>query len=288
MKMFQTIVYKILALIALGVGSVLVSAPVCPYCAALVGKVGCCPYMTYVGGALAIMGLIALYPANVRRKHKTISFPGIHGDVVIELDSVEATLNRVIGRKPEVKRIKVTVDPSEDNRKARVTADVVLYKGVGTSAREAANRVSNYVSDAAVHILGVEDVTEINLNVRGILLDAEASSQDLGLHEHHAVHAEKPAEPVMAVNSEPAPEPEPEPMPEPMPEPVPVAAEPEPVESDPIVAEPVRVEEDLPVLTADPTPMRTIEAEDDFSPVFGAIPRTEEVLHEEDEPAKDA
>lgn len=284
MKMFQTIVYKILALMALGVGSVLVSAPVCPYCAGLVGKVGCCPYMTYVGGALAIMGLIALYPANVRRKHKTISFPGIHGDVVIELDSVEATLNRVIGRKPEVKRIKVTVDPSEDNRKARVTADVVLYKGVGTSAREAANRVSNYVSDAAVHILGVEDVTEINLNVRGILLDAEASSQDLGLHEHHAAHAERPAEPVAAVNSEPeaAPEPEPAPAPEP------VATEPEPVESELVVAEPVPVEEDLPVLEADPAPARPIETEDDFSPVFGAIPRTEEVLHEEDEPAKDA
>jgi hypothetical protein len=223
--------------------------------------------MTYIGGVLAVMGLIALYPSSHRRKHKTISFPGIHGNVVIELDSVEATLNRVIGRKPEVKRIKVTVDPSEDNRKARVTADVVLYKGVGTSAREAANRVSNYVSDAAVHILGVEDVTEINLNIRGIMLDAEASSQDLGLHEHHPVHQEK------VVEHEPV-------------APAPVAelthTEPEPVE---VVAEPEPMPEPMPEIT--PEIIHETPEEDDFNPAFSAIPRADDEHHAE-EPSKDA
>lgn len=264
MKMVQTVVYKLLALIALAVGSVLVSAPVCPYCQSLVGSAMCCPYMTYIGGVLAVMGLIALYPSSHRRKHKTISFPGIHGDVVIELDSVEATLNRVIGRKPEVKRIKVTVDPSEDNRKAKVTADVVLYKGVGTSAREAANRVSNYVSDAAVHILGVEDVTEINLNIRGILLDAEASSLDLGLHEHHPVHQEKVPEhePVM-----------PTPAPAPVAELTHAEPEPEPVE---VVAEPEKAAEAI----------HAPAEEDDFNPAFSAIPRANDEDHAE-EPSKD-
>ncbi len=123
------------------------------------------------GVGLIIMGLLALLPLAKPGRKSTISFPGTHGEVTIQLDSVEETLSRVVSKMPEVKKISVRVTPSEDNHRAQVTADVLMYKGAGSpGAREIANRISDYLADTAVNVLGVEDVTTVNLNVRGIIV----------------------------------------------------------------------------------------------------------------------
>lgn len=126
-----------------------------------------------IGVVLTITGLLGALPLMRPARQRTISFAGKHGDVTIQLDSIEATLGRVVGKMPEVKKISVTVTPSEDNRRAEVTADVLMYKGAeAAGAREIANRISDYLADTAVNILGVEDITTIRLNVRGIIFDA--------------------------------------------------------------------------------------------------------------------
>jgi len=124
---------------------------------------------------LALLGLLPL--SRERRPKSTICFPGIHGNVTIELDSVEANLSRVVSKMPEVKKIKVKVSPSEDNHRAVVSADVLMYKGTGSaSARDTANRIGDFLMDAAVNILGVEEVTKVDLNVRDIIIDAKSLS----------------------------------------------------------------------------------------------------------------
>ena len=61
--------------------------------------------------------------------------------------------------------------PSEDGKRAQVTADVVINKGSEhVGARAIANRISDYLAQTAVDILGVEDVTTVDLNVRGIVI----------------------------------------------------------------------------------------------------------------------
>ncbi len=136
------------------------------------------PWAPAVAGICAAIALITLPPwKRVKHSKNTISFHGIHGDVTIELDSVEATLGRVLARKPEVKKIKVKVTPSEDNRRAVVRAEVLMQKNTGAEgAREISNRIANYLADAAVHILGVEEVLKVDLNVRDIVVDAKQLS----------------------------------------------------------------------------------------------------------------
>ena len=124
-----------------------------------------------IGVAIAFISLPALFPLRKPTRKKTISFAGSRGQVAIELDSIEATLGRVVGKMPEVKRVAVTLVPSEDGKRAQVTADVVINKGSGpVGARAIANQISDYLAETAVDILGVEDVTTVDLNVRGIVV----------------------------------------------------------------------------------------------------------------------
>lgn len=138
--------------------------------------------LAFLGGGALLMsvGLLGLLPfRRFRVGSKVISFQGAYGSVVIQLDSVEATLNRVVGKMPEVKKITVNLLPAEDNRRVRIMADVLLYKDLKAGARETANRVSQYIADTAINILGVEEVTAVDLNVRGIIVEQVAPALPL-------------------------------------------------------------------------------------------------------------
>lgn len=158
------------------------------------------------GGLLMIVGLLGLLP--IRRfgtRGKVISFEGAHGNVVIQLDSVETTLNRVVGKMTEVKKITVNVVPADDNRRVRVVADVLLYKDLKVGARETANRISQYIADTAVNILGVEEVTAVDLNVRGIIVDHIAPA--LPLEQEAPLPEPEPAREELPVGEDEAEEP---------------------------------------------------------------------------------
>lgn len=157
-------------------------------------------YFYIAAGLVIFFALIALMPRRRKRVKNTISFPGIRGNVTIELDSVEANLSRIVGKMPEVKKIRIKVAPTEDNRRAVVRADVLIYKGTkATSAHEIANSIAERLNDAAVSILGVEEVTKVDLNVRDIIVDAKrlAAAQA----REKAAKIEEP--PVAAVAAEP-------------------------------------------------------------------------------------
>lgn len=157
------------------------------------------PWGAAFGAAAAVAGLLALLPLKRPRRNNTITFPGSHGNVTLQLDSVEATLSRVVGKLPEVKKINVRVTPSEDNRRAQVTADVWMYKTSGPAgARELANRISDYLADTAVNILGVEDITNINLNVRGVIVDPSKTTPETVPHVAYGAAAAPAAATVAA------------------------------------------------------------------------------------------
>jgi len=124
-----------------------------------------------LGGLIFLVGFMGLLPVmKPKRSKNTISFSGSHGEVTIELDSVEATLARVVNKMPVVKKIWVRVTPSEDNHRAHVSADVWIYKNAdNSSAREITNRIMDHLMDTAVNILGVEEITAVDVNVRGIV-----------------------------------------------------------------------------------------------------------------------
>ncbi|MCX5758783.1 MAG: alkaline shock response membrane anchor protein AmaP, partial [Candidatus Hydrogenedentes bacterium] len=177
MKLAHRILLKLIALLMV-VGGATVAAMWwdAPFRAMLLGQFRLHVWTQYgfaFGLVPVLVGLIGLLPSGRRRAHNVISFPGVHGDVTIELDSVESTLTRMVNKMPEVKKIRIRVVPAEDRRRVRVKADVLVYKGASpSSARDLANRITDYLTDTAVNMLGVEDVTTVDLNVRGIVVDA--------------------------------------------------------------------------------------------------------------------
>ena len=205
MRIVQTIVVKLLSLFVIVLGSAFVVMPfsdkVTNLAWGLTSDLVWGRYGALYGLALFLLGLLGFLPlTRGERKKNVISFPGTHGEVTIELESVEATLSRFVSKMPVVKKISVRVTPSEDKRRAEVTANVWMYKGADpASAREIANRISDHLADTAVNILGVEDVTTVNLNVRGIIVNLTPAAPAPKLEEqatptaaHVAVEGETP------------------------------------------------------------------------------------------------
>lgn len=177
MRIFQIVVRKLLAVAVLAGGGALLVVRFSELYGAALEYLPASRLLRIGGGCvLVIMALLALVPLKrPKRSKNTISFDGPHGSVTIQLDSVESTLARVVSKMPEVKKISVRLEPSEDSHKARVCAYVWMYKGAESAgAREIASRISNYLADMSINILGVEELTSVDLVVLGITVDAAA------------------------------------------------------------------------------------------------------------------
>jgi len=125
-----------------------------------------------------LLSLYAFLP-RWRGTRATLIFPGEHGEVVVQLGTVQATLTKLLRRMDEVNTIELTVRPDQARSKAVIVADITLNRVPGLSTREATRRVSHYITHAAGEILGLEDVATIKLNIRGVKVNAKASSKDL-------------------------------------------------------------------------------------------------------------
>ena len=139
--------------------------------ARLVSKVGypeCArPAIGSIIAALALLALLPLYPK--RRKRKSISFEGTHGEVTIEVHPVESTLERVTSRLKEVKSIRIRIKPLE-GQAVRVTATAILLKDGDGDARQVTARVNSYIQAHTRKILGVPDV-EVKLKVDRFIIN---------------------------------------------------------------------------------------------------------------------
>ncbi|MFO7775358.1 MAG: hypothetical protein R6W89_06130 [Candidatus Hydrogenedentota bacterium] len=129
-----------------------------------------------VGLPLTVFAVMGLLPADgIGRGRKRIIVPGAHGRVAIQLRSVEESLNRMASMLPEVNYIRVQVYPSKDSRRAAIRGEVYLRTSSQGSAAETANRVSDTLANTALNILGIEEVTDISLDVRSIIIDGDES-----------------------------------------------------------------------------------------------------------------
>jgi len=133
----------------------------------------------FTGSIVALVfGIYGFSPKSRKwRKPKKISYTGPHGEVQIQLDTVEQSLNHVLARMPEVKRINVKVDPQDGGRRALIRAEVVLLQRPGQNARALASLVTDYIAETASKHLGIEDLATIELKVTGIVVNTKKSSQ---------------------------------------------------------------------------------------------------------------
>ncbi|MBI4555947.1 MAG: hypothetical protein HY706_00055 [Candidatus Hydrogenedentes bacterium] len=200
MRILQILIQK-LTCVAVALGGLLLlgarTAPIKTHLTGALSKVIEPPNWKYgiviilMGLILFVAGVFGLLPRAGRRKGgRTIRFPSARGDVVIYLDSVEATLNRVVGKLPEVNRIAARIFPVEDGTKVRITADVALLVPSGAGMREVTARVKDAIADTASG-LGMDDVTAVDLNVVRTLPDVKATGIPARRREASQAYAEK-------------------------------------------------------------------------------------------------
>lgn len=119
---------------------------------------------------LAVMGVLAFLPlVPGRRKDREVSFHGTHGEVTIELQHIEDTLEAVVAKLPDVKTISISLKPQETPGQVKVFAVAVLRKDADTDARLITARVNSFIRTHTQKILGLQDVL-VKLKVKRFLM----------------------------------------------------------------------------------------------------------------------
>lgn len=132
------------------------------------------------GTVLILLGLYAFLPKVPRKsRNRTVNTRLDHGNVITELDPLEAQLARVLAEMPEVKSIRVQLTPDKERRRVRITSDLVLNAGSDSRTSETQDRVNRYVTETTVAVFGLDVVEPVTLHVTGIELDPQAVSKML-------------------------------------------------------------------------------------------------------------
>lgn len=134
---------------------------------------------TGVGALFMILGLVAILPAKLTAgKGRKILVPSASGNNYIRLAPIEANLNKSLRKLPGVKRIAVTLFPTEGGRKVRVSADVTLRKGLTAGAREVVSRLNDQIMAHTKRELGADEVMSVELTIVGGLGISAPSALD--------------------------------------------------------------------------------------------------------------
>lgn len=138
-----------------------------------------------IAGAVLLLTVIAFWPSfSMRARRRVLTFPGAHGDVIIELDSLEKGLAQSVKALPEVKHIEeICVIPVNGGPRIKVTGEVVLKQVGASSAREAGNRISDFIALSASAILGVQGMVTVDLKV-SMQVDPKALADALLKPQH--------------------------------------------------------------------------------------------------------
>ena len=141
-------------------------------------------YRQILGGVVVLVGLILVWLVIVpKRRPRSVTFTGTHGEVTIELEPVESTLERIAMKLPEVKNISIELKPLEGNGRIQVNAIAILSKNADDDARMVTARVHNFLQIHTRKIVGLQDVDarltvkKFNMNMKSVkpeplLLDA--------------------------------------------------------------------------------------------------------------------
>lgn len=124
---------------------------------------------------IALAGLMVLMSLFIRgrRKRRSISFLGAHGEVTIELENVEGTLENVAQKLPDVVDMAIRLEPTEARSRVLILAQAVLKKDADIEARQVTDRVQEFLRLHAQKILGVQEV-DVRLTVRKFQLNMKS------------------------------------------------------------------------------------------------------------------
>ncbi len=131
------------------------------------------PYREILAVLILLLGLFMFLSFFIRGKkgrRRTISFAGAHGDVTIELENIEGVIEKVARKLPEVRDIRIRLEPTDARSRVLVLAEAALMKDADADARQVTDRVQDYIKQHTRKILGVQEV-DVRLTVKKFLLN---------------------------------------------------------------------------------------------------------------------
>lgn len=131
-------------------------------------------YRQVLGGAITFVGVIwALLIVIPRGRTRSVTFEGTHGEVTVELEPVEATLERIALKLPEVKNISIQLKPLEGDGRIQVLAVAILAKSADDDARMVTARIHNFLQIHTRKITGLRDI-EAKLRVKRFIMNMKS------------------------------------------------------------------------------------------------------------------
>ena len=132
----------------------------------------------FISGLLMILlGLYGFVPRLPGRRD-SFTYQGAAGEVTMQLEAVERSLQRVIAKMSEVKKVRVRLTPDAGGTVVEVRVQAILVKPEGLSARATTERVHRFIEHTAKDLLGLEELAPIALSA-GFAVNAQASERSL-------------------------------------------------------------------------------------------------------------
>lgn len=131
------------------------------------------------GIVLLLVGLYGFLPKLPARNNSTITFKGAKGNITLQLKPVRKVLLKMMRRMPEVYSIDLNVRPDGDGHRACIEADVILKNCAAQGVRQCARIVAECIDMTARGLLGLEDLSTVRVNVKGVHLDAAATGKQI-------------------------------------------------------------------------------------------------------------
>ncbi len=169
MRILQQIMFRLisLGLVALGAGLILYSSHELYTLVA-----GYFPRNELLREGIAtviiFIGLVGLTPAPRRRLPKVITHRDHDGSITTRIGPVARAIAKLISKRPEVKRIRLDLTPTDDGRRVWIDADVVLLKYSSASNQELRVRLRDAIRQEGIHFLDAETVAGVNLVISDI------------------------------------------------------------------------------------------------------------------------
>ncbi|MBI1320400.1 MAG: hypothetical protein GC168_15850 [Candidatus Hydrogenedens sp.] len=188
MKMFILKVCSLLVLAA-GVWLVAFGLQLTPLTSAVysaytqaIGQMPLNPELVYLiaGVVLGVFGLVGFAPSPAgRSKRRAVVIPTEYGQASVQLDAVAKVLTRILKRMPEVRKARVVAKPSKDRSRAVIDAFVTLRQEPDAAARQTVNLITEHITEAAIQILGLEDLAEVRLHVDNVKVDTKKAARSI-------------------------------------------------------------------------------------------------------------
>ncbi len=133
-----------------------------------------------VCAVLITVGLVAFLPGGRDRSlRRSVVIKTEHGQVAVQLEALRPALMKVLRRMPEVRKVKLEINPVKGRGKAHVIAHVWLRQQASLNVSQHVDLITRHIAETTVKLLGLDHLVEIDVIVDGIKVNAKLAAREV-------------------------------------------------------------------------------------------------------------